>query len=135
MAYDVATLVSEMLREHGMENIIEDDLSNHSTISLSMKEDIPTINIKTEDNTVWVWAKITDNTPVSFDYCSNNLVPLMLENQEDYFIAGQPCLYITDEGIELRAIIEDKNMQSADVFQDMLGQFLDILQNYRTVLL
>lgn len=46
MKYDVAQLISTMLKEAGMSEFISDDLSNHSTISLNMKDDIPAINIK-----------------------------------------------------------------------------------------
>lgn len=78
MKYDVVALLSTMLNDAGLTDILDSDLSNHSTISLNMKDDIPTIHVRNEDDEVWVWAKIVEHAPASLSYCSANLLPLMM---------------------------------------------------------
>ncbi len=134
MKYDIVALLSNMLNDAGMADILDGDLSNHSTISLNMKDDIPTINIRNEDDEVWVWAKIVEQAPASLSYCSASLLPLMLNHNEEYFYTGQPCLYYVDGNIELRAQVKEKYLQAPDDFLSMLDNYLSILQEYRTVL-
>ncbi|KML20836.1 secretory protein invB [Leclercia adecarboxylata] len=134
MKYDVAELLSVMLKEADIADVMEGDLNNHSTISLSMKEGIPTIHIRNEDDEVWVWAKVLENAPDSLAYCSANLLPLMMAYDEDFFYTGQPCLYPVDGSLELRAQVKEKHLQCSDDFLSMLDHYLAILQNYRSVL-
>lgn len=134
MKYDIVALLSTMLNEAGMGDILDSDLNNHSTISLNMKEDIPTIHIRTEDDEVWIWAKLVENAPVSLAYCSANLIPLMTTFNEDYFYAGQPCLYPIDGRLELRAQVKEKHLYTAEAFLSMLDNYLTVLQDYRSVL-
>ncbi len=134
MKYDIAALISTMLNDAGMRDILDNDLSNHSTISLKMKDDIPTIHLRSEDDEVWVWAKIVQQAPESLSYCSANLLPLMMSYNEDVFYTGQPCLYPVDGDIELRAQVKEKHLQSPEDFMLMLDHFLSILQEYRSVL-
>lgn len=135
MKYDVAVLISTMLNNAGVGDILESDLSNHSTISLKMKDDIPTINVRAEDDEVWVWAKVVEHAPASLSYCSDNLLPLMMNYNEEYFYTGQPCLYPVEGDIELRAQVKEKHLQSSDDFLSMLDHYLGILQEYRSVLI
>ncbi|MCX8958716.1 InvB/SpaK family type III secretion system chaperone [Erwinia psidii] len=135
MKLDVVTLLSDMLNEAGLGDIIDNDLSNHSTISLKMKDDIPTINIRTEDDHVWVWATICDYNQSALSYCSDNIFTLMFNFNEDFFYTGQPCLYPIDGNLELRAVIKDKFLFSPSEFVEVLDQYLNILQEYRQVLL
>lgn len=135
MKYDVAALISTMLNNAGVGDILESDLSNHSTISLKMKDDIPTINVRAEDDEVWVWAKVVEEAPASLSYCSDNLLPLMMNYNEEYFYTGQPCLYPVEGDIELRAQVKEKHLQSSDDFLSMLDNYLGILQEYRSVLI
>ncbi|GKW40834.1 hypothetical protein LOZ86_18930 [Pectobacterium parvum] len=135
MKHDVVALISEMLNNAGVEDILEAGLSNHSTISLNMKDDIPTIHIKSEDDEVWVWAKLCDYNISSLSYCSANLFPLMLDYNESIFYAGQPCLYPIDGILELRAQVKEPSLTSSDAFMEMLNHYLSIMQDYRRVLI
>lgn len=135
MKYDVVALLSTILNDAGMADILDSDLSNHSTISLKMKDDIPSIHVRCEDDEVWVWAKIVEQAPVCLSYCSASLLPLMLNHNEEYFYTGQPCLYPVDGHIELRAQVKEKYLQEPDYFLSMLDNYLGILQEYRTILI
>ncbi|WP_168415163.1 hypothetical protein [Erwinia amylovora] len=134
MKYDVAQLISTMLKEAGMSEFISDDLSNHSTISLNMKDDIPAINIKSIYDEVWLWAKLGEYSIPSLAYCSINLLPLMFDYHEEFFITGQPCLYPVDGQLELRAQVIEKHLVSANEFLTVLDHYLTIMLNYRSVL-
>jgi len=134
MNYDIVVLLSEIFNDAGMNSVIDPGLSNHSTITLNMKDDIPAINIKSEDDEFWIWAEISEHIPASFSYLSPNLIPVMLNHHESHFHLGQPCLYPINGCLELRAQIKDKHLQSSDEFLSMLDQFLTILQDYRFVL-
>ncbi|SFN66444.1 Invasion protein B family protein [Izhakiella capsodis] len=134
MKYDIVELISESLKKLGMDNIIDEEISNHSTIALNMKNDIPTIYISNTDDEVWVWAQLMENIPTILSYNSANLIPLIMEHDENYFYVGQPCLYPINGFIELRAQIKDNHLQSADDFLLILDRYLDILQSYRLAL-
>lgn len=130
MKYDVVALLTTLLNRAGMTALLDSELSNHSTISLDMKDNIPTIHISNEDDEVWVWARIAELVPASLSYCSANLLPLMLDHNEEFFYAGQPCLYPVDGYIELRAQVKEKYLQSPDMFSSILDNYLNILQKY-----
>ncbi|MEB5957509.1 hypothetical protein MXE97_22630 [Escherichia coli] len=134
MKYDIVELITTMLNKAGIGDIIDSDLNNHSTISLNMKEDIPTIHIRNEDDEVWLWATIVENAPTSLAYCSASLIPLMMTYNEDYFYTGQPCLYPINGNLELRAQVKEKHLVNAKSFLLMLDSFLTVLQDYRSVL-
>lgn len=134
MKYDIAELISTMLNEAGMSDFLSDDLSNHSTISLNMKDDIPAIHIKSIDDEVWLWTKLSDYNVASLAYCSINLLPVMFDYNEDFFYTGQPCLYPVDGQLELRAQVKAKYLESADDFLSVLDHYLTIMLNYRGVL-
>lgn len=134
MGYDLVGLLYTMLNDAGFANIIDKDLSNHSTISLNMKDDIPTIYIKNEDDEVWVWAKLCAYNISTLSYNSANILPVMLNYNEDVFYCGQPCLYPVEGDLELRAQVRVKHLQSSAGFLMMLDHYLTILQDYRSVL-
>ncbi|WP_048696907.1 surface presentation of antigens, secretory protein invB [Erwinia piriflorinigrans] len=134
MKYDLVELVSNMLEDAGISGVMEQGLSNHSTITLNMKDEIPSIYIKNENDEVWVWAKICEYNLSALSYCSINLFPVMLNYNEDVFYTGQPCLYPVDGDLELRAQIREKHLESADTFLMVLDHFLTLLQEYRAVL-
>lgn len=134
MKYDIAELISTMLHEAGMSEFLSDDLSNHSTISLNMKDDIPAIHIKSIDSEVWLWAKIADYNIASLAYCSIHLLPVMLDYKEEFFYTGQPCLYPIDGQLELRAQVKEKYLESADDFLSVLDSYLTIMLNYLGVI-
>lgn len=134
MQYDVVALLTEILAEAGMSDVLDKDLNNHSTISLHMKEDIPTIHIKNNDDEVWVWAQLGDYSLSTLSYCSANLFPLLLNHNEAMFHAGQPCLYQADGVLDLRAQVKEKHFSSSAAFMELLDNFLTILQQYRSAL-
>lgn len=134
MRYDLVSLLSSMLNNVGLKNVIDDNLSNHSTISLNMKDDIPTIHIKNDDDQVWVWAKLADYNLSTLCYASTNLFPLMFNYNEDVFYCGQPCLYPVEGNLELRAQVKDKHLETPEAFLIFLDHYLTILQDYRMVL-
>ncbi|ATZ12427.1 InvB/SpaK family type III secretion system chaperone [Erwinia amylovora] len=134
MKYDLVNLLSSILNDAGISEVMEQDLSNHSTITLNMKDEIPPIHIKNENDEVWVWAKLCDYNLSALSYCSVNLFPVMLNYNEDIFYAGQPCLYPVDGNLELRAQIRERNLESSGAFLTVLDHYLTILQEYRTVL-
>lgn len=134
MKYDLVELLSIILTNAGISGVMEQDLSNHSTIALNMKDDIPPIYITSENDEVWVWAKLCDYNLSALSYCSTNLLPLMLNYNEDIFYAGQPCLYPVDGNLDLRAQVREKNLESSDEFLAVLDNFLSILQEYRSIL-
>ncbi|MBN3264705.1 hypothetical protein [Pectobacterium brasiliense] len=134
MKHDVVALISEMLSNAGIIDVLDEGLNNHSTISLNMKDDIPTIHIKSEDDEVWVWAKLCDYNISSLSYYSASLFPVMLDYNENIFYAGQPCLYPIDGNLELRAQVKEPSLSSSDAFMDMLNHYLSIMQDYRRVL-
>lgn len=116
MKYDLVNLLSSILNDAGISEVMEQDLSNHSTITLNMKDEIPPIHIKNENDEVWVWAKLCDYNLSALSYCSVNLFPVMLNYNEDIFYAGQPCLYPVDGNLELRAQIRERNLESSGAF-------------------
>ncbi|WP_393949801.1 InvB/SpaK family type III secretion system chaperone [Kluyvera intermedia] len=134
MKYDIVGLLSTLLNDAGISDVLDTDLNNHSTISLTMKDDIPAIHIREDNDEVWVWAKVMENAPSNLAYCSASLLPLMMSHNEEYFYAGQPCLYESDGQLELRAQVKEKHMSSAEAFLSMLDHYLTTLQNYRSVL-
>ncbi len=117
-----------------MSDVLDEGISNHSTISLHMKDDIPTIHIKNNDDEIWIWAQLGDHNLSTLSYCSANLLPLILNHNEDMFYAGQPCLYQVDGAIDLRSQVKEKNLISSSAFMEMLDHFLTILQKYRAAL-
>ncbi|CCG87066.1 Surface presentation of antigens protein spaK Class 1B type III secretion system chaperone spaK [Erwinia piriflorinigrans] len=134
MKYDIAELISTMLKDAGMSEFLSDDLTNHSTISLNMKDDIPAIHIKSVGDDVWLWANLCEYNINSLAYCSINLLPVMLDYNEEVFYLGQPCLYPVDGQLELRAKVMEKYLGSADDFLSVLDHYLTIMLNYRDVL-
>lgn len=134
MKYDLVELLSAILKDAGISDVMDQDLSNHSTITLNMKDDIPAIHIRSENDEVWIWAKLCDYNLSALSYCSTNLLPLMLNHNEDIFYTGQPCLYPVDGNLDLRAQVREVSMESSDSFLAVLDSFLSILQEYRTVL-
>jgi len=134
MKYDLVALLSLILKEAGLANAIDRNLSNHSTISLNMKDDIPTINICEDEGQVWVWAKLGDYNLSTLTYASSNLFPIMLNHNEELFYCGQPCLYTVSDNLELRAQVKEEFLESPESFLKLLDNYLTILQDYRTVL-
>lgn len=134
MKYDLVSLLSTMLNNVGLDNIIDKNLSNHSTISLNMKDNIPTIHIKNEDDQVWVWAKLCDYNVSTLSYSSANLFPIMFNYNEEIFYCGQPCLYPVDGNLELRTQVKENFLASPEEFLIFLDHYLTILQDYRMVL-
>ena len=134
MKYDLVSLLSAMLNNVGLDNIIDKNLSNHSTISLNMKDDIPTIHIKNDDDQVWVWAKLCDYNISTLSYSSANLFSIMFNYNEEVFYCGQPCLYPVEGNLELRTQVKEEHLESPEAFLIFLDHYLTILQDYRTVL-
>ncbi|RJL48605.1 hypothetical protein [Pectobacterium carotovorum] len=134
MKHDIVALISDMLNEAGISGVLDEGLSNHSTISLNMKDDIPAIHVKSEGDEVWVWATLCEYNASSLSYCSANLFPVMLDHNESIFHTGQPCLYPIDGNLELRAQVKDHSLASPHAFMEMLDNYLSIMQNYRTAL-
>lgn len=136
MNYNIAALLSEAFRNTGMPDVVDANLDNHSTITINMKDEVPDINIKYEENNdeFWIWSVISEFVPESLSYLSSNLIPVMLNHHEHFFYAGQPCLYPVDGNLQLRAQIKEKNLNSSDDFLLLLDQFLTILQDYRFVM-
>lgn len=134
MKYDLVSLLSTMLSNVGMDNIIDKDLSNHSTISLNMKDDIPTIHIKNDDDQVWVWAKLCEYNISNVCYSSANIFPIMFNYNEEVFYCGQPCLYPIEGNLELRTQVKEEYLASPEAFLIFLDHYLTILQDYRMAL-
>lgn len=134
MKCDVVTLISGILNELGLSKIMDKDLSNHSTITLTMKDDLPAINIRSENDEVWIWAVLCDFNFSTLSYYSADLFPLMFNYNEDVFYCGQPCLYPIDGNLDLRAQIRDKHLESSSTFMAVLEEFLNLMQKYRAVL-
>lgn len=134
MKYDLVSLLSDMLNNVGLSSVIDENLSNHSTISLNMKDDIPTIHIRNEDDNIWVWAKLCDYNPSALAYASANIFPIMFNYNENIFHCGQPCLYPVEGNLELRAQVKEQHLESSESFLVFLDHYLTILQDYRTVL-
>lgn len=134
MKYDLVFLLSTILKDAGLSNVIDKDLTNHSTISLNMKDDIPTINICEDDDQVWVWARICEYNIQALNYASDNIFNIMFNYNEDVFYCGQPCLYAIDGYLELRTQVKDKFLQSPDDFLILLDYYLTTLQDYRNAL-
>jgi len=134
MKYDLVSLLSTMLKNVGLNNIIDENLSNHSTISLNMKEDIPTINIRNDNDQVWIWAKLCDYNISALSYSSASIFPILLNYNEDIFYCGQPCLYPVEGNLELRAQVKEEHLESPEAFLIFLDHYLTILQDYRIAL-
>jgi len=134
MKYDLVSLLSKMLNNVGLDNILDKNLSNHSTISLNMKDDIPTIHLKNDDDQVWVWAKLCDYNISTLSYSSANLFPIMFNYNEEIFYCGQPCLYPVEGNLELRTQVKEEYLASPEAFLIFLDHYLTILQDYRMVL-
>lgn len=134
MKYDIAALISTMLSDVSLNHVIDNKLSNHSAISIKMKDGIPDIHIKNENDEIWIWSKISDYVPSALSYFSANLIPVMLNHNEDFFYVGQPSLYPINGDLELRALVKEVHLQSSDTLLLLLDQYLTILQDYRFVL-
>jgi hypothetical protein len=57
MKYDIVELLSRLLNDAGISDILDSDLNNHSTISLTMKDGIPAIHLREENDEVWCGRK------------------------------------------------------------------------------
>lgn len=134
MKYDLVSLLSTILNNVGLSDVIDENLNNHSTISLNMKGDIPTIHIRNEDEQIWVWAKLCDYNISTLSYASASLFPIIFNYKEDIFYCGQPCLYPVEGNLELRAQVKEQHLESPDAFLIFLENYLTILQDYRMVL-
>ena len=135
MKYDIVSLLSAMLNNVGLSDVMDQNLSNHATISLNMKGDIPTIHIKTDESgQVWVWSKLCEYNITALSYSSANLFPLMFSYNEEVFYCGQPCLYPVEGNLELRAQIKNEHLESPEAFLVFLDHYLTFLQDYRMVL-
>ncbi|MCZ4057961.1 hypothetical protein O3W44_01000 [Pantoea sp. LMR881] len=134
MKYNIAEILNEMLKEVGANDLIESDLSNHSTISLNMKDDIPAIHLKCDTDEVWVWSQLGQYSESALNYCSANLLSLILEHDEEVFYLGQPALYLANGNLEIRAMVKENHLDSASSFMNMLDTFLTILVQYRNAL-
>lgn len=135
MKYDLVSLLTKILKDAGVSDLIDDDLSNHSTISLVMKDDIPAINIVSESDEVWIYSTICDFNMGNLTYKSGGIFEVLFNYNEDVFYCGQPCLYPIDGDLELRAQVKDKNLESPEAFLKLLEQFLMVLENYRIVMI
>lgn len=130
MKYDIATMLTEMLKDAGASDLIEGDLSNHYTISLNMKNDISPILIKEESDGIWVWSKICEYNENALFHNSTSIVSLLMEHNEEFFYVGQPCLYVVDNNLELRAQIKNDKLNSTDDFSSVLNEYFLILEKY-----
>lgn len=135
MKYDIAMLLSEMLKEAGASELIEGDLSNHSTIELNMKNDMSSILIKEEDDGVWVWSNICDYNESALLQCSANILPLLINHNEEFFYVGQPCLYVIDGNLELRTKVKNEYLESTEAFSTMLNEYFILLEKYHHALM
>ncbi|WKX25759.1 hypothetical protein [Tatumella ptyseos] len=135
MKYDIVSLITSILDSAGLSTMLDTPLRHHSTISLTMKADIPAIHLTQENDGVWIWATVMESLPHSLHYCSADLLPLMMTYEEEYFIAGQPCLYSVHNRLELRAQVKEQYLHSPDTFLSLLDKYLIVLQDYRAVLI
>lgn len=134
MKYDIAGLLNTALKNEGVEDIIDSDLSNHSTITLDMKEGIPSIKIQTIEDEVWVWSQLGEMSLNSLTWSATNIFPLLLEHDEDKFYAGQPCLCHIEESVELRAIVKDKHLETSESLLYFLDAYLAVVQKFQAAL-
>ncbi|EDR9399313.1 hypothetical protein CC435_004993, partial [Salmonella enterica subsp. enterica] len=88
-----------------------------------------------EDDEVWIWTTLGEFSFNSLNYYSLKLLPLMLTYNEDIFILGQPCLYLDNNVLTLRAMIKECNLLSTEKFIDCLSAFLVVVQEYISVLI
>jgi len=130
MKYDIVALITDMLNAEGAGDLLDKDLTNHSTISLNMKGNIPTIFIKEEDDYVWVWSILGEYHPSTLPHSSAKLFSLMFEFDEEHFYLAQPCLYPVDGNLELRAQIKECHLESKETFSEVLEAFFLKLQSY-----
>ncbi|MGN7915546.1 hypothetical protein [Enterobacter sp. 22466] len=134
MQYDLSNLLIQALDQMGISDVVQGGLDNHSTITLTMKEGNPDINLAAIDDEVWVWAKLTDFNENALAHNSSALLPLLLQHDEDCFHIGQPALYEVEGDLELRAQVKEKSLESVDAFMTMLDSYFNQLLEYKNVL-
>ncbi|HBA9513337.1 TPA: hypothetical protein J1413_004633 [Escherichia coli] len=136
MRLNIADLIREMMNNAGLSDLVDPKLDEHSTVTFSMKEGIPSIHIVNDgNNEVWIWATLGEFNLNSLIYYSAELLPLMLMNDERFFVLGQPCLYLQDDALILRAMVKDEHLYSSDAFSICLDSFLRLVQKYKDVLI
>lgn len=136
MRTNIAELILKIMYDSGLSELVDTELDDHSTITFNMKDKLPPIHlINNEDDEVWIWTILGEFSVNSLNYYSLKLLPLMLTYNEDMFVLGQPCLYLDNNVLTLRAMIKESNLFSADTFIDCLNVFLVIVQEYISVLI
>lgn len=136
MRLSVADLIREIMNNAGLSDLVDPELDDHSAVTFSMKDGMPSVNIlNDENNEVWIWATLGEINLNSLIYCSAELLPIMLMNDEQVFVLGQPCLYLQDDTLILRAMMKEEHLYSADAFINCLNSFLLLVKKYTDVLI
>ncbi|EBD2439639.1 TPA: hypothetical protein ACOP2N_004579 [Salmonella enterica] len=136
MRINIAELILKIMHDSGLSELVDTELDDHSVITFNMKDKLPPIHIiNNEDDEVWIWTTLGEFSFNSLNYYSLKLLPLMLTYNEDIFILGQPCLYLDNNVLTLRAMIKECNLLSTEKFIDCLSAFLVVVQEYISVLI
>lgn len=136
MRLNIADLIREIMNDAGLSDLVDPELDEHSTVTFNMKDGIPSMHIlRDENNEVWVWATLGEFNLNSLIYYSADLLPIMLMNDEQFFVLGQPCLSFQDDALILRAMMKDEHLYSSGAFTNCLNRFLQLVQKYKDVLI
>ncbi|EKC7685903.1 hypothetical protein OQB17_004424 [Salmonella enterica] len=136
MRTNVADLIMKLMEDSGLSDLVDTDLDDHSTITFYMKDNLPPVNILNDDNDeVWLWVVLGNFKINSLIYYSSEILPVILMRDEEIFILGQPCLYLQDDVLYLRAKIKEENLCSGEKFINCLDAFLMLVQKYIAVLI
>lgn len=130
MNYDIVSLMNSILEDNGLSSLVNSDLDVHSTISLEMKNDMPSIHIRQEDDKLWIWRVLSECNEGILIQAAHNIIPLILTDCEDYFNPGSPFLRLNGNELDLRAQINMADITSPDNLLERIEVFDEITNNY-----
>ncbi|ELD0488027.1 hypothetical protein QUQ58_004626 [Escherichia coli] len=135
MRRNVANLIISAMKEAGLSNAVDAELDDHSVITFNMKDDILPLHIINDENdNVWIWTELGEFSLNDLLYYSRDLIQIIINSDEGLFPLGQPCLYLEDGILYVRACFIDSNLESTSDFINCMDYFLKLVQSYRSVL-
>lgn len=136
MRLNITDLIKEIMTDAGLSDLVDTELDEHSTVTFYMKDGMPSIHmLNDENNEVWIWATLGEFNLNSLIYYSADLLPIILTNDEHLFVLGQPCLYLQEDALILRAMVKEEHLYSCNAFINCLNDFFQLVQKYKEVLI
>ncbi len=126
MSYNVVGILKECLRDFGRDDLVVDNLDNHSTITIDIDKR-PSINITDQDGTIMLWATVAEYNEYTLGQVSGPLLTWQVEASYPQFSIGQPALCKGEANLELCAALQPSCFDSKENFSAALEHFFNHL--------